>query len=243
MTNEILRRLQRLHEQATGVHELMSSLHTQAPQSATAHDPTGSVRVSIGADGLPTAIRIESDWQAQLAPQAVGDAVLAAFNAAVAEGMRAWAQVLEGTSWRSRLAEFEAGVSQRSDADAGMLIPHSAESTGARDLHEIAEEALRQSASLRRQHRGQATLAVGSDGSGNASITLSRSGLQACSVRAAWASRHDGSTLTAALNDALRAARAELPVQSTPVDLTDLLGDALTALRRIRPDTTTEDPT
>lgn len=236
MTDEILRRVQHLQRQARGLQDLMASLQAHASQRAAGYDATRSVHVFIGVDGLPTAIRVELGWRDQLAPQAMGDAVLEAFTAAVAEAMQAWSRALEQTSWRSRAAEPEAqAVHHGNEADRTSL-PTVVGFAANRDPQEIAEDVLRASDRLRTQASGEVPVGVGADQSGNVSITLSRAGLQACSVQAAWASRQGGSALTAALSNALRTARTELDAragQSAPDGFNQLVGEALAALQSI----------
>jgi hypothetical protein len=242
MSQEILGRLQRVQQEAEELRDLMASLRGGAPPGADGHDATEQVRVSIGPDGLPVEVRVEPGWQGRLAPDAVGPAVLEAFTAAVANGMRAWSDTLDQTSWQARAAqldarsEFPERTPPPADGPGRTPSPLAASSSGARDASEVAEDVLRAAEQLRRQPAIQPQAGVGSDPSGNVSITLSRSGLEACEVRAGWASRQDGGALTSALAEALRTARSELDAQASPPspDAFDhLLGEALAALRRV----------
>jgi len=239
MSQEILGKLQRVQQGAEGLYALMTSLRAHAPVRADGYDSTRQVRVSIGADGLPTAIRVENGWQDQLEPQAIGQAVLDAFTAAVAEAMRAWSETLEEASWQSRVDDLEGSQARHlHERDPGFPPSAATGSSGNRDPQEIAEDALRAAERLRTQLTTKPAVGVGADRSGNVSITLSQSGLRECQVRTArWASWQDGRSLTVALETALRAARSELDaqraLQPTPGSFNQLLGEALAALQRI----------
>jgi hypothetical protein len=237
MSEDFLGKLRRVQQEADDLRDLMAALRAHAPQGADGSDSTAQVWVSIGADGLPTAIRVESAWRGRLGPESVGQAVLDAFTAAVASCMRAWDEALDAMSWRSRIAGLEVQAEPSRDGDGqGMSSPMARVFEPVRDAAEVAEDALRAAGRLRKQATGEPPVGVGTDPSGKVSVTLSRAGLQACSVQTAWASRQDGRTLTTALTTALRKARTELDAQvkqRNPDSFSRLVGEALGALRGI----------
>ncbi|WP_281898130.1 hypothetical protein [Phytohabitans aurantiacus] len=237
MSEEILGKLQRVQQEVNGLRDLMAKLRAHAPQGSEGSDSTGQIRVSIAADGLPTAIRVESAWRGRLGPESVGQAVLDAFTAAVVSGMRAWEDALDAMSWRSRVAELEAQAELSRDRNGPALPPPmGGDFDTAGDATEVAEDALRAADRLRKQSTGEPPVGVGTDPPGNVSVTLSSAGLQACAVKAAWASRQDGKTLTTALTTALRNARTALDAQAkqpNPDAFSQLVGEALTALRSV----------
>lgn len=236
MTQEILKKLQQIQQQAKAVHDLMLSLQEHAPRGAEGNDSTGQVRVSIGADGLPKAIRVEKGWQDRLAPQAVAQAVMEAFTVAVANGMRAWSEAMDRTSWLSRVEALEAPTDKPISARGPAVSPPAVTSfSGSRAPQDVAEDVLRAADRFRRQATSETPVGVGVDNSGNVSITLSRSGLEQCTVQTAWALRQDNRALTSALETALHAARSELDAQASrpsPDAFNDLLGEALAVLQR-----------
>ncbi|MEJ3742796.1 hypothetical protein WEI85_05860 [Actinomycetes bacterium KLBMP 9797] len=238
MTEEILAKLRRLQQQTQGLRELFENLRAHAPAGADGHDPTRSVHVLIGGDGLPTEIRVAPGWQNQLAPNNIGQAVLDASAAAVTAGMQAWSHALDQMRWASRVAEFEArSEPARAGHEPSFPPPDTVGSGAAREPHEVAEDVLRAAEQLRRSTAaGAAAAGTGTDQSGNVAITLTHAGLQACSIQAAWASRQDGNALAAALNLALRTARAQLDAhakQPEPDAFSHLADQALSTLLRI----------
>jgi hypothetical protein len=237
MSEDFLGKLRRVQQELDRVRGLTAELRARAPQGAEASDSTGQVWVSIAADGLPTAIRVESGWRARLGPESVGQAVLDGFTTAVVSGMRAWGRALDEMSWRSRIAALEAQV-EPPHAGTGPILPSPKAggfATG-RDAAEVSEDALRAADRLRREASDESPAGVGTDPSGNVSITLSRAGLHACAVKVAWASRQDGGALTTALTTAVRNARSDLDTQLIQPNLDSfsrLVGEALAALQSI----------
>ncbi|BCB74502.1 hypothetical protein GCM10022251_74240 [Phytohabitans flavus] len=175
MSQEILGKLQRIQQQAEQLSNFVASLQAGAPQGADGYDATEQVRVEVGADGLPTGIRVESGWQDRLGPHAVGQAVVEAFAAAVANGMRAWSDSLAATSWHARAAELDAqGKFPAASNQVAFSPPAVTGSAGRRDPQEVAEDVLRASERLRQQTAAQALVGVGTDVSRNVAVTLSR---------------------------------------------------------------------
>lgn len=253
MTPEILQSLRRLQTYAAGLSELAASVRAEAPESFEGADPTGSVSVKLGADGVPTAIRVEPDWDSELEPEALGAAVMSAVSSAVTVGMQAWSATLEQTSWRERVARYESEAAAQPAAlvDAGPLVDSGSlvdsaplvdsvaspltDRVSARDLGELTEELI--AALTAARTRAAAAEGVGAAGSGRVSIVLARTGLQACTIEPTWAWRQTADALTRALMDALRAARADLDAKVQPppaaADLGRLADEAMATLRAL----------
>jgi DNA-binding protein YbaB len=240
VSEEVLVRLRRLYQYAAALQGLMESVRASAPRAAQGNDPTGSVHVAIGPDGLPTRIRVEDGWQRRIDPETLSDAVLAAFTAATAHGMDAWSQTLERISWQSRVEDLTAEARAQGEPRP---VPDVPTHGPPRDAQYLTEEALNTLTSVRGQAAAGPAACVGSSAGGNISLVLSPAGLQACSVSPEWLSQQDVRSLNAALDQALSAAREELNERMSrrrSGDLDDLASEALAALKHIR--TVSEEP-
>jgi hypothetical protein len=163
-----------------------------------------------------------------------------AYTAAVADGMRTWSERLERTDWQSRVAAVQDDARQAEDAPGRPPLFPQFGYGASRSLTELTEEILGALSAVRAQVDAPAPTGVGRDGSGSVSLTISRGGLQACTVQAAWAARQSADGLARALNEALRAAHADLAEryrqQQPPARVDELLNEALAALNNMRAD-------
>ena len=119
-----------------------------------------------------------------------------------------------------------------SDAVASTAAPGLSLPFGhARDINELAEEALSQLHAAQAPQVAASALEEGHDDGRHITIQIASDGLRACTIEPAWTDGHNGSTISAALSTALHRAVAKRSAQSSPrVELDALLGDALTTL-------------
>lgn len=221
MMNDIAERLGRLQTHTAGVAALMASAWAGAPASARGRDATESVEVTIDDAGLPTTVSIEPEWEEELAPAALGGAVLEAYTAAVADGMSTWSAALEQGGWQTQVDELRerdaAGPSSADPLPSPAVVAAPASSGVAPpDLGTLLEEAIGslQASRARAAEPAVAPLAAGKGGGGRVTVELTSTGLQACVIDASWATNQEADTLVSAISGALRAARADLDLQS-----------------------------
>jgi len=259
----MLARLQQLQARVTQFGELAGRLAAAAPQQADGSDPSGWVRVTLGADGLPTAIKVRDGWGRRIEAAGLGAAVIAANADGIRQGMRAFSDRLDDARWWAQRTRLDA---DGPDPPAGAVPPSASTvrpsasavpppasavrpSASAvpppagevplpagreRDPGELTEDILRALHSARRAPEAAAGTREGSDSQRHVTVTLGPSGLTGCAIDAGWAARQEGDAITAALAQALRAARPARPAPPTPgVELDGLLGDALATLRAI----------
>ena len=100
-------------------------------------------------------------------------------------------------------------------------------------MQELTEEILRGLSAVRRQQPSGSANGEGSDRGGHVRLTVGRGGILACSADPGWACRQDGDAVTAALMQALQAAKnaAAAVVDTTGANLGGLVRDALATLQ------------
>ncbi len=236
MDSDLTRRLADLQRYTDGLRTVVAAVDTETPQPSEGVDASGAVTVTVNGAGTVAAVRVRQGWQQCLGAREVADAVMQAFEAAVAAGMQRWSTALERAAWPSRVQRFEAG-----DGPAGSIrrdqAPEQPRPAGsARDPHEVTEDVLAVLSTVRTATAAAAPgAATGCDETGRVSITVSGTDgrLEACTVEPGWAARQDGHALTAALSAALRAAQAQVAGQNPDAqrgELDRLLADALAVL-------------
>ncbi|MET0415226.1 MAG: hypothetical protein ABW022_04290 [Actinoplanes sp.] len=195
------------------------------PQHVEGTDRTGTVRVVLGADGIPTQVSVRDGWQQRLEPQELGAAVLGANNDALGSAMRAWAMAMDDGRWQHR--------DQLPDGTSAPAVPGSPELAAgqARDSNELAEEVLTQLHALQVPPTAAPAEEQAQDDGRHVTIRIGASGVSACAVDARWANNRDGASISAALTVALRRAAAQRPAPPpSSADLDALIGDALATL-------------
>lgn len=225
-----LRQISRFGQQAAHLREIIQQAQRQAPAGASGEDASGSVRVTLAHDGLPSQIRIERQWRSRLTPAELGAAVREAAAAAAQARLAAWSQALEAGGLRARMQRVmrddnpslatpvsEIPAMFRAAPGDGGLPP--------RRLDETAEDVI---SSLGRAAPPPPTVqAVGRAVRGRVTVTLTAgAGLTGCTIDAAWAHAARPADLDQALQTALAEARSTLRTQSAAPS-TSTAADAL----------------
>jgi hypothetical protein len=235
MQPEQARHVAQFQRSAAELGRLTRDLCDATAQPVEGSDPTGWVRVILGPDGIPTAIRIREGWQQRIDPAHLASAVIDANGDAVQRAMQAWSVAMQDSGFQRRQTDVEADA-VASTASLGQSLPFG----HARDINELAEEALSQLHAAQAPQTAASALEEAHDDGRHVTVQIASDGLRACTIEPAWAERHNGSTISAALSTALQRAVARRSAQSSPrVELDALLGDAvatLTSLTVIPPD-------
>jgi hypothetical protein len=230
MTDDIAARLEQLSRRTAAVTDLVAAMCANGPRDTDGLDATGTVRVTLGPDGLPSAVRIVHNWRQSISPESLGRAVMDASAAAVTKNMDAWSQTLGQLPWRAQVTGPRTGDNQHVNEP-----PPPAPYRSAPEFTELTEHVLRSLAEVRRRPNVSPPVNVGNDSSRNVSIALSPTRLESCNVEPAWAAHQSGYGLTAALSQALAAARtalAEREDQRRAGGAHDFVAEALNALTR-----------
>lgn len=101
----------------------------QALTDSSAEDPTGAVRVVLGADGRIAAVALIPDWRSRLHPDGLGSAVLSAQEEAARNRCQAWAEAVRdapsedaGTSNDAENVHDSRRTESEADAAAGPTV-------------------------------------------------------------------------------------------------------------------------
>jgi DNA-binding protein YbaB len=86
-----LSRLRELQREAADLARRLSAASTAAEAEFVGSDSAGVVEITIGSDGAPTRVRLDSGWRQVVGITGLGAAVIAALTAAVTERLSAWA--------------------------------------------------------------------------------------------------------------------------------------------------------
>lgn len=220
--------LLRLQHYAGRLKDLLSAAQASSPRQVEGADSTGTVRVVLGPDGLPAAIRVRPGWERAIAPAAFGGAVVQAFGAAVDERMAVWTRVLEDGEWRSEVAQLKAGLDGPRTAPAAPRAPgggggvppagvspafrRDRSRTRPRALDVVAEDALKAFGTVQEVTAAPAKPAegTGTSAAGKLVLRLSATGVFSCEADPLWVSRQTAVMLTEALSQALADARGQL---------------------------------
>ena len=208
MTDENVHELQGLQAEAAGLHQMIEKVNSQVPSRVDGFDPTGTVSVVVGADGLPDAIHVNEGWSFQLAPERLGEAVMGAFTAAFYERLRAWTTAFDAEDLDAPAAEDPAADDPIEATVTDPEEPRARASDRPRDPEAFALavlEALDEIGDAGEPAEG--TCGVGSVADGCLELTLTGAGLISCYVEPGWAIQCTGEELTEAFNAALGAAR------------------------------------
>jgi len=239
--DEMLRELERYGRYADGLRLLMQEAQSMMPERAEGRDKRRVALVVLGADGFPGTLRIESDWARKTKPEFLGDAVLNAFQAAVAARMEAWSQELERSGWTARserLTPEEPGPAPvrggLPPAFGGTRAAPTAFARPARPIEAIVDDAFR--AFDKAEEPPPVPEATGTAASRRVRVTLSGdAGLAECHIDPHWAAGKSSTMLNGALAEALEQARDVLEasggVPSLTGELNSLFGELMTLLQ------------
>jgi hypothetical protein len=232
----------RLKKYSLGLQSLLGPLAGSAGP-VEGNDGTYTVLVTLAADGAVSSIQVDEDWKRKVRPEALGSAIMAAYNAAVAQQVRAWTIALTESDWEARADQLRERIDAESDATAE-AEPPAAESP--RDLSQVrarSSEAIAADLSVALDGLGAVgdesaeVTGTGAVGLGKLTITIAAHRLVSCVVEPVWAMQRTGGELTEALGTALSAARADLAeaaARGPSGRIVGLLDEALANLNRSR---------
>lgn len=226
MQPEQARHVAQLQHSAAELGRLTRELAAAAAQPIEGSDSTGWVHVVLGPNGTPTQIRIREGWQQRVDPTRLANAVIDANGDALQRAMQTWTVAMQDSGWWRRQAAFETDAAE-STAGASQPLPFG----HARDVNDLAEQALSQLQAAQSPQAPSSAPEEGRDDGQHVTIQIASDGLRTCTIEPAWAARHSGSAISAALTTALqRAVEKRSPQLSPRVEPDALLGDALATL-------------
>lgn len=240
-TTELLASLRQLQVYATGLGELVREL---GPAPATGTDPTGTVRVRVGADGLPEHAEVHAGWRSRLSAGGFARAVAQAAQAASAVQADSphppWSDDgREARLWRERLDRLgeQATTVPTEGAGSPSVSPWQSGpgSRAERSPDEVLEDALRWA-----QRAGSAASTgngeregTGRVAGGSLVVVVSPRGLDSCRADPGWADWQTGEALGAALTDALMAARADLRAGGVTREANGLFAELMALMEQL----------
>lgn len=207
-----------LQAYASRIQRVISSAEQAAPPSATGRDATGAAEATIDRSGLPTSLRVRDDWDRHLDPEALGPALLEAYQQAVQSHLAAWGDDLQRSGWKYDARE----VDEAPPAEAtGEEYRPPVSFSPPRDIAGLVDEVLTE---LDRSHQlattpvAPAPQSFRSEG-GRVSVEVGERGLTSVHVDGDWAARADVAQLNGELAQSLNAARLRAAETSSPRDL------------------------
>jgi DNA-binding protein YbaB len=197
MTEHIADGLRQLYQEALRLNQTVADAERQIPSQLQGTDRSGAVLITLGSDGLPKSIEIDDEWTRRLRPEALGGAVVQAFNVTAEKRLSAWTTAFLEAENTTATAPEPAGI-------------HSGPDVPARGATAYIGEVLDVVGNAGSFDRAAEVRGVGSVAYGKLSVTLSPGGLVACTADPGWTMQRSGSELTEAFASALAMARAEL---------------------------------
>ncbi|MBP2322851.1 DNA-binding protein YbaB [Kibdelosporangium banguiense] len=227
--DDLIKELQQLQQYAAGLQGLIANAEANAPARAEGTDSTGAVHVVLGPNGVPKSFRVEGDWERKLKPEAFGDAVVGAFQAAMDERLKAWSATLSKDDWQSKVDNLD----RRPEVPVMFQGPKF--SGKPRSLDALAEEMIKAFDDAEKvPDLPEPNNAVGTAGGGKLVLTLSKSAVVSCVADSRWVSAQTATRLTNALSEALAMATRELeklsPAQEPANPLDRLIGETFALL-------------
>lgn len=214
MSEELLAKLAQLQQQTAAMQTLLRDAEAAMPRQAEGSDVSGTVQVTLGADGLPASFRVDNAWERRIRPEAFGAAVQEAFQAAVGRRMAAWSDTLATDGWKNQLDQLKTTPSTTGQVPAATPAPRLPDVGTPRPLDVIAEAALKAIDKLGSFAPGAGGGdATGTDRSGKLALTLSPAGLASCIADPRWVADQTATRLMNALGEALLSAREALEKQ------------------------------
>ncbi|MEH1029760.1 hypothetical protein V6W11_18615 [Micromonospora profundi] len=211
MTDDIVRSLQELRSYALGLQGILSEAQASMPEQVVATDATGAVQVVLGPDGSPESIAVESGWRRRLAAEQLTAAVLEACEAAAVERMAAVSEALPDDAADPRADQPGERPAETADSLPAAMRAQ-VDRAQPRPLDELVEDVLRAADNID-EYAALSPIAAtgtGTDASGQIVVTVSAAGLLSCDAEPYWLETQGGADLTAALTEAVAAARADL---------------------------------
>ena len=208
MDQSIMQDLEELQRYARAFGSVLSSASRAAPAGARGADSTGRVTAGVDAEGRPTGVDIDERWSSDLAPEALGAAVLEAYQDAVSKHLGEWSDALEREGFGYQMRDFPAAP----PAPANPFVVPSAPPSG-RDLGQLAEELMRllDTAHLRATApTTDASVADRRPASGPVSVALSNGQLASVHIDGRWAEEHSARAIAAEVMGAVGRAQAEV---------------------------------
>jgi hypothetical protein len=241
VNDALLASLDRIRMRATAAAAAFDDAVALLPVEATGVDGTGAVTARLGPDGIPTALRVASDWARRVAPEQFGPAVVDACRAAAAQRTAEWSRRLERTGWRARadarLADPDRSQARTAPTGRRPAVPPRPLAEIGRDAHAALREATRPA-----PPRSAAGI-PGPAGGDRLTLTLTATGLTGCAAQPRWVAGQTGAMLTNALSEALADARRALDAAvngAGPARALDrLLTEAMAAMAAVTTMTTT----
>lgn len=218
MTGDFMQELAQIQRYAAGLQGLLNQAQAQAPRAAEGADSSGAVRVQLGPDGFPQSVRVESDWQRRLRPEAFSPAVDQAFQSAMGERMSAWTTTLQEAGWQQDFERLR-GRGQddtRNGGRPGDQIPaalrRQVPEVRPRPMDELAEDMINAFDNLDEFTAAPAPQppGTGTSAAGKVTVTLSRTGGMTCTAEPRWVAEQSAAKLMNAVGEALNAAKADL---------------------------------
>jgi DNA-binding protein YbaB len=211
--DEILRDLARLRQYGTMLQELIGDLQRSAPEHSEGTDSSGTVRATLGPDGLPKTIRVSPYWKEKVSADTFGGAVMAACQAAMQQRGAQWSEVMQKSGWDERLEQLDADATTHATADLNPVPPAFRKPNGARPrpLDVLGEEAMSAlDTAMKPAPAPQQSRGTGTNRGGTLEISVSAGGRVSCRADSRWVSQQSGAQLSEALATALAAAHERL---------------------------------
>ena len=204
MDQSMMRDLEELQRYASAFGSVLSSASRAAPAGAKGADSTGRVTVDIDAEGRPTGVQVDERWSSDLAAEALGAAVLEAYQDAVSKHLGEWSESLEREGFGYQMRDFKTSA-----APVNPFVVPGAPRSG-RDLGQLAEELMRllDTSHARATSPTAGTAAAGHRATGQVSVTLTNGQLAAVHIDARWAQEHSAHAIAAEVMGAVTRAQA-----------------------------------
>lgn len=207
MDQSMMRDLEELQRYARAFGSVLSSASKAAPAGARGADSTGRVTAGIDAEGRPTGLDIDERWSSDLAPEALGAAVLEAYQDAVSKHLGEWSDALEREGFGYQMRDFQGAAS----APVNPFVVPSAPPSG-RDLGQLAEELMRLLDTAHLRATAPSTEASVPDrgaATGPVSVALSNGQLASVHIDGRWAEDHSARAIAAEVMGAVGRAQSE----------------------------------
>jgi DNA-binding protein YbaB len=255
VVEDFLRSIGELEQRARGAQQLTAQAQALAPQHVEGSDGAEAVHVRLGPDGLPESVRVEPRWQQDLNPGQLGAAVLEAFEDARDERLDQWLAALGRERFDEKFAALRAEAAEPPSREPQPAEPPPAEAPPAqpplaqpspaggrrRPISDVVADVIDafDAVQARLREGVRPPRGTGRAAAGRVSATVSTTALVECSVDPGWAARQSAAQLSAALGQAVAAAKTDLAVAvaaaKSGVNLTGLFDELLDAQTAGRP--------
>jgi hypothetical protein len=214
MTENMMTELSRLQRYASALQGLLQEAQAWSPDGAQGTDGSGAVSMTVGADGLPVSVRVSSDWNRRIRPDAFAAAVVEASRAAQGEWAASWIDALEREGWQAKADGLRVSLDGPTGTSGPPPPAPRPDLAGLRPrpLNVLAEDALKEFGTVEKllPQSLAAAQGTGRSAGGRFVLVLSRGGIVSCSADPAWVSQQTPGMLANAFADALAAARDAL---------------------------------